>query len=164
VFEFTETVKIKASSLDVWARIADPQSWWLASNPEHISIEVRSANKAISSGTEIAFQERVAGVKAQAVGVMTKVTPGIEATWEGTASYHYCGFRVRIREGVSWRIESCGARESKLSARVWAHFPPGILGLVFEWYSKTILNVVERDREHARRELHYLQRSIETSL
>jgi len=44
---------------------------------------------------------------------------------------------------------------------VWAEFPAGIIGRLLEWYAKSLLNIVDRDREHARRELEYLKAAIE---
>jgi len=160
MFEFTESISIKASPNTVWQLLADVEKWWPRSNPEHLRIEVRSSDKSIGAGTEVAFEERVAGIKGQAEGMIAGWIPGVEATWEGTATYRYMGFRLGVREGVSWRVESHG-ETSKLSARVWAEFPSSRFGRFVEWFAKSLLNVVDRDREHARCELEYLKTAIE---
>ena len=162
MFEFTESIMIEAPSDTVWIYLANVEQWWPPSNQEHIRIEVRSENKPVDVGTEIVFEESVAGIKGRAEGRITRWISGSEATWEGIAVYRYMGISFQIREGVSWRVEAQG-ETSKLSARVWAEFPPGVFGRFLEWYTKTLLNVVERDREHARRELEYLKSSIENA-
>ena len=132
----------------------------MASNPEHIALEIRSPEKRIAAGTEIAFEERVAGIRGSAAGTVTNLTPGVAATWEGVAEYRCAGFRMSIEEGVTWSVEPT-ATGSKLSAHVWARFPSGWLGPLLEWYSTAILRIVHRDREHARCELEYLKRLFE---
>jgi hypothetical protein len=140
----------------------DIETWWPPSNPEHIGIEIRSSAKPIDVGTEIVFEERVAGIKGQAAGAITRWIPEREATWEGAAEYRHYGIPIRIREGVSWLIESQD-KTSQLSARVWAKFPSTVFGRFLEWYMTKLLNVVERDREHARFELEYLKGEIESN-
>jgi hypothetical protein len=161
MFEFTEAIRIEAPVASVWEYVADVEGWWLASNPEHIRINVPGPKSAIGPGTEITFEEHVAGMKGQAKGTITHWIPGTLIEWEGEARYHYLGFPLRIREGVSWRVDSL-EEETQLSAHVWAVFPSGLAGRIFEWYAKTLLNVVDRDREHARRELEYLKSAIES--
>jgi hypothetical protein len=160
VFEFTETVSIRATPESVWSRLADVESWWLKSNPEHISLEIGSPDKRVAAGTEIAFEERVAGITARASGTVISLRPGVAATWEGMANYRFCGFRLAIQEGVTWSIEP-DMDISILSAHVWARFPAGAFGQVLEWYSVHILHIIEHDRKHARCELEYLKRVIE---
>lgn len=160
MFEFTEAIRIEAPRARVWALLADVQRWWLPSNPEHIGLEVRSPDGAIGPGTEIVFEERVAGIRGRAQGRVTRLVPGTEAAWEGVADYRHLGFGFRIREGVAWRVEGAG-ESSELSARVWAAFPSGLFGRLLEWYARIFLRVVERDRAHARRELEYLKRALE---
>jgi hypothetical protein len=160
MFEFTESIQIEAPPDHVWELLTDVECWWPPSNPEHIGIEVRSADKSIGVGTEIVFEERVAGIRCRAQGSVTRLIPGIEVAWEGMAKYRYMGFEFRIREGVSWRVDGDG-EPSQLSAHVWAEFPSSILGRLLEWYARSFLNVVDRDREHARRELEYLKSAVE---
>ena len=160
LFEFTETASIRATPESVWSRLADVESWWLKSNREHISLEIGSPDKRVAAGTEIAFEERVAGITARACGTVTSLIPGVATTWEGMASYRYSGFRLAIHEGVTWSIEP-DMGSSILSAHVWARFPAGAFGRVLEWYSVHILHIIERDRKHARCELEYLKRVIE---
>lgn len=163
MFEFTETISIEESPAKIWETLLDIEKWWPPSNPEHISIDVRSSERPLGVGTEITFEEKVAGIKAKAKGSIARWIPGREATWEGKATYRYCGISIHIREGVSWSIESHD-RTSNLSASVWAMFPPTVFGRITEWYATTLLNVVDRDREHARCELEYLKRVIENTI
>ena len=160
VFQFTESISVAASPQDIWDNLADIEEWWPPSNPEHIDIEVRPRGPAVGVGTEVVFEERIAGIKGQAAGAITTWVPGREATWEGEAVYYYFGLPFRIGEGVCWSVEEDGPA-SRLSARVWAVFPKTLYGRFMEWYAIRLLNVVEHDREHARRELEYLKRLVE---
>lgn len=160
MFEFTEAIEIAAPPAVVWEQLADVEAWWPPSNPEHSGIEVRAGEKPIGVGTPVVFEERVAGIPGRAEGTITRWVPGTEARWEGTARYRYLGIHFDVREGVSWRIEAQG-KAVKLSARVWAVFSPTLFGRFLEWYATRVLDVVARDREHARHELRYLKRVIE---
>jgi hypothetical protein len=162
MFQFTESIAIASSPDEIWETLVDIEKWWPPSNPEHIGIDVHYAGKPIDIGTEIHFEERVAGIKGKASGLITKWIPEREATWEGTALYRYYGIPIRIREGVSWFIESRG-NVSKLSASVWARFPSNMFGRLAEWYTVELLNVIDRDREHTRCELEYLKTVIENN-
>ncbi len=161
MFEFTETIEIRKPASELWRTLVKLEEWWPPSNPEHIGIEVHSDGNPIGLGTEIAFEERVAGVKAKAKGSITGWTPEREAAWEGDATYRYYGIPLHVREGVVWRVEDRGDA-SRLSANVWAKFPSSMFGRALEWYAKTFLNVVKKDREHARCELEYLKRISES--
>lgn len=160
MFELTESIHIEASPDKVWSLLSNVERWWPQSNPEHIRIEVRSPDKSIAQGTQIMFEERVAGIKARAEGVVTRLVQEREATWEGTAQYRYLWIDFKIREGVSWQIAADG-EACILSARVWAIFPLSLLGRVLEWYARNFLDIVSQDRSHARRELEYLKGAIE---
>lgn len=160
MFQFTESIAIASRPDEIWETLADIEKWWPPSNPEHISIDVRYDGKPVDAGTEVHFEERIAGIKGKASGSITKWKPGREATWEGAALYRYYGVPVRIREGVSWAVESAGG-VSTLSTTVWARFPENLFGRLVEWYSVRVLNVIDRDKEHARRELEYLKSVIE---
>ncbi|MEJ2210086.1 MAG: SRPBCC family protein [Anaerolineae bacterium] len=160
MFEFTESIRIAAPPAKVWDYVADVERWWLASNPDHIRMDVGGDGAALGPGTEVTFEERVAGLRGRAEGTVTRWVPGNLIEWEGRARYHYLGLPLQVREGVSWQVEGSDGG-SRLSARVWAEFPSGLLGRFFEWYAKSMLDVVDRDREHARRELEYLKFEIE---
>lgn len=162
MFQLTESITITSPPHEIWQTLVDIEKWWPPSNPEHIGIEVRSAGKPIEVGTEIHFEERVAGIKGKAAGVITKLLPEREATWEGIAVYRYYGIPIRILEGVSWSIDSCDSA-SKLSATVWARFPSNLFGHLAEWYTVKLLNVIDQDRKHARCELEYLKDLIENN-
>ncbi len=160
MFEFTEKVLIDKPPAKVWETLLDIEKWWPPSNTEHICINVLSSGSPLGVGSEITFEEMVAGIKAKAIGSITRWTPEREAAWEGKATYHYLGIPIHIHEGVSWRIKNHSG-SSTLSAIVWAKFPPTVFGRFIEWYGTTFLNIVDRDREHARCELEYLKRVIE---
>ncbi|MGD8866814.1 MAG: SRPBCC family protein [Gemmatimonadales bacterium] len=160
MFQFTESIMIAAPAAATWEVLADVETWWPLSNPEHIRMEIESAERPIGVGTTVAFEERVAGIKGRAEGVITQWIPNERASWEGTAEYRYLGLPFRVREGVSWQVENLG-EESRLSARVWAEFPATLFGRILEWYARSLLKVVDRDRAHARRELEYLKGEIE---
>jgi len=162
MFEFTESIPISASADVVWGFFTDIRAWWPPSNPEHIRIDIHDSDGSIGEGTEITFEERIAGIPGKARGSITEVDPGAEVTWEGEAVYRYIGIPFHIREGVTWRIERRGDT-SELSAHVWAVFPSTLFGRFFEWFATRFLNVVARDRQHARRELEYLQGEIESA-
>jgi hypothetical protein len=162
VFQFTESIPIAAPPNEIWKNFVDIAKWWPPSNQEHTDIDVKSHENPIDVGTEVVFEERIAGIKGKAVGSITRWVPEREATWEGEAVYRYYGIPFRIREGVSWLLESHG-KTSQLSARVWAEFPSTLFGRFLEWYTTKLLNVVDRDREHARRELEYLKHVIEST-
>lgn len=160
MFEFTESVHIQAPTDEVWSLLQNVEQWWPPSNPEHVGIEVRSSDKSIGIGTEIVFEERVAGIKAKAEGAVKRYEPLTEVAWEGTAKYRYFGIPLEVDEGVAWRL-AADEGGTVLSANVWAQFAQSLFGSAVEWYVKSILNVVEKDRAHARCELEYLKRTIE---
>ncbi len=162
MFQFTESIEISSRSDEVWETLVDIEKWWPPSNPEHISIDVCYAGKPIDVGTEVHFEERVAGIRGKAFGSITKWISEREATWAAAAVYTYYGVPIRIREGVSWSIKGRGSL-STLSATVWAQFPVNLFGRVAEWYTVRLLNVIDRDREHTRCELEYLKSVIETN-
>lgn len=160
MFQFTESIAIASHPDKIWKTLVDIEKWWPPSNPEHISIDVHNNGKPLDVGTEINFEERIAGIKGKASGAITKWMPGREATWEGAALYRYYGIPFRIREGVTWSVDSAGG-VSTLSATVWARFPVNLFGRLVESFAVRILNVIDRDKEHARRELKYLKSVIE---
>ena len=160
MFEFVETVRVHAPPADVWKVLVDVRRWWLASNPDHSSLEIRSTGEPIGVGTQILFVERVAGIPGRAEGAITQWVEGRAVTWQGVAVYRHRGITITIEEGVTWTLSSSNGY-AELSARVWALFPRNLIGRLGEWYFKHVLNGVERDREHARRELEYVKATIE---
>lgn len=72
MFEFTESVAIDSPPATIWETLLDIEKWWPPSNPEHIGIEVRSSGSPLGVGSEIVFEEMVAGIKAKAEGSITK--------------------------------------------------------------------------------------------
>jgi hypothetical protein len=158
MFEFTECIDIGRSPGDVWPAIADVESWWLPSNPEHIRIEV--GERPLRQGSEVCFEEKVAGIRGYAQGRITRVVPGENITWEGRARYRYWGLRFQIAEGVAWTVEASSAG-TRLCATVWAVFPATWFGRFLEMYTKYVVNVVDKDRAHARQELQWLKQHLE---
>lgn len=163
MFRFTESIEIAAPPDKIWDTLADIEKWWPPSNPEHISIEVQSADEPIGVGTEIVFAERIAGIKGEAAGSLTTWIPSRKAAWKGAAVYWYHGLPLHIQEGVSWMIENQG-NLSRLSVTVWALFPSNIFGRLAEWYAVKFLHLIARDREHARCELEFLKGMIESGI
>lgn len=161
MLSFTESVTIAASPGVIWTHLVDFERWWVASNPEHIRLEILSPDKSVVEGTQIDFEERVAGVRAVAKGRIVSLHPRVEATWEGRAVYHYLGIRIPIHEGVKWRLAGMGRDLTIISASVWAEFPGGPIGGLLEWHAKKHLDILERDREHMRQELNYLKDVVE---
>ncbi|WP_144009266.1 hypothetical protein [Enemella evansiae] len=133
-------------------------------NPEHESLE-RLDDKGISVGARLRIREKVAGVPGEYIGELTRVEELSAVTMEAPAArYRLFGIPFTVGEGVTWRIEPMRDHASRISARVWATFPAGLLGRAVEWIFVHLLNGIERDREHARVELRHLKRIIETPL
>ena len=163
MFEFTETIRIKASPDVVWSVLEGVDAWWPQSNPEHESIEQLDGARAIEVGTRLRIREKVAGIPGEAVGTITALTAGVEVTWTSdNARYRWLGQSITIGEGVTWRIEPAGTSATTLSAHVWARFPPTLRGRATEWVFTHLLDGVSKDRQHARTELEYLKTTIET--
>ena len=161
MFAFTETVNIAAPAEQVWDTMHDLEAWWPASNPEHISLE-RLDNRGITVGAQLRIRETIAGIPGEAVGVITRVTPGTEVSWQADhARYRWFGLTLTVAEGVTWRVQSDGHRQCQLSAHVWARFPRSPLGHVHSWAFEHLLDGVDKDRRHARTELEYLKHAIE---
>lgn len=162
MFEFTETVSIEASSSTVWEVMSDIEGWWLASNPEHESLERVGEGGALGVGTQLRIREKIAGVPGEAIGTITTFVPGSVVTWEAPeARYRWFGVPFGVGEGVTWRLEPHGDQTTNVSAHVWATFPSGWRGRLLETAFTRLLGGVEKDREHARTELRYLRRTIE---
>lgn len=63
LFEFTEIVTIHASRSVVWEVMTGLENWWLASNPEHQSLE-RLDDRSIEVGARLRIREKIEGVPA----------------------------------------------------------------------------------------------------
>jgi hypothetical protein len=158
MFEFTECIEIGQPPRAVWQTLVDVEAWWLPSNPEHVAIEV--GEHPVREGTTVSFEERVAGIRGQAQGCITRFVQGENITWEGRARYGCWGLGFEITEGVAWTLEVASAG-TRLCATVWAAFPGTWFGRFLELYTTRVLNVVDRDRAHARTELEWLKSHIE---
>lgn len=164
MFAFTETVSIQAPPSVVWTVMHDIEGWWLASNPEHESLERLDDRDVLEVGAQLRIRERVGGVPGEATGTITRVDPCSAVTWEAPqARYRWLKMSIPVGEGVTWRIEphSDDAEITDLSAHVWASFPSGLRGRLLEGAFIYLLGGVKKDREHARTELRYLKGVIE---
>lgn len=160
MFEFTASIDIQASPKTTWGYLSDVEGWWVASNPEHESLEIVSGGPDVKEGTVLRICEKVAGIPAVAEGPVCEIVEGSSVTWKADAVYRLFGMRFPVKEGVTWRItpkdEKC-----KLSANVWAEFPNSLFGQVSEWIFKHILNGVAQDYKHAICELRYIKQRVE---
>lgn len=161
VFEFTESILIEVPRDAVWEVVRDIERWWLASNPEHQSLELLGGRGELAVGTQLRIREKIAGIPGEAVGMITRLEPGQKVTWDAPhARYRWFGMSLSLSEGVTWRLESHG-ESTTVSARVWAEFPAGLrgslTGMVFR-----VIGGVQKDREHTRTELRYLKHRIES--
>jgi uncharacterized protein YndB with AHSA1/START domain len=160
MFEFTETILIQAPPPLVWDTLQDLEGWWVASNPEHQSLE-RLDDRGTEPGARLRIREKIAGIPGEALGEITRVEPGTEVTWHAPAArYRLLGISFTVGEGVTWRVEPYGDQATALSAHVWATFPPPI-GRLTQWIFTRLLNGIDKDREHTRTERRYLKHTIE---
>ncbi len=158
-FSFEESTEIASSR--VWESLVDIEDWWLASNPEHEELRLLTPGP-LRRGSRLSIRERIAGIPGEAEGIVTGFEPGHSVAWEATdATYRVMGLSFSVSEGVTWTVEETSTGKSRLSARVWARFRPGVRGTLFAWAFR-LLGGIERDRRHARRELDYLRRRLET--
>lgn len=163
MFQFTESIQIRASLDRAWNYLVDVEKWWPPSNPEHESLEIIDRNRPLSKGTKIRFRERVAGIPGEMEGEVTEYAERDHITWESSmARYALCGLTFDVREGVRWNVRDEGPFVI-LSATVWAIFPNGLKGSALEWLFKGPLRGEAKDRLHARRELEYVKRELERS-
>lgn len=160
MFEFTETITVNASPSTIWQVMIDLEEWWPPSNPEHQSVELLD-DRGIEVGAQIRIREKVAGIPCVAEGQITRVDPMSEVTWEARARYRWWGVSVPICEGVTWRLRPAGLDTTRVSAHVWATYPPGLFGRFVGFVFTRLLDGIEKDREHARTELRYLKNAIE---
>lgn len=162
MFEISPSVRVDAPPETVWASLVDVETWWVPSNPEHDAIEVLSDHDSLREGTRLRVEERVAGLPGVAEGPVTEFVPGERITWEAPGTrYRFLGLTITVDEGVTWSVEPDGDG-TVLTAHVWARFPDTAFGTLAEWVVVTLLDGVERDYEHAMRELEYLKRQVES--
>jgi len=163
MFEISPAVEIEAPPDVVWEFLTEIEEWWVPSNPEHESLEILSEHETLREGTRIRVKERIAGLPGVAEGEVTELLPRERITWEAPDTrYRYYGLTIRVHEGVSWMLEPTD-RGTNLTARVWATFPNTLLGTLVEWSFKHLLGGVEKDHEHAMKELEYIKAEIESS-
>lgn len=161
MYDISPSVTIDAPAEDVWDLLVDVEDWWVASNPEHGSLEIVSDDEELTAGTRLRVEERIAGVPGVAEGEVTAFVPGERVTWEAPrARYRYFGLPLTVAEGVTWELTPAGER-TELTAHVWASFSDTLLGRLVEWSFVHLLDGVDRDYDHAMRELEYLKRTLE---
>jgi uncharacterized protein YndB with AHSA1/START domain len=163
MFEFTESIYIARPPATVWNLLVDVKRWWPPSNPEHESIERLDDRDVVEVGARLRIREKVAGIPGVADGEITRVEPLSSITWEAAhARYRLFGITLTVGEGVTWSIEAVGTAGTNVSAHVWATFPPGLRSGLLEWIFNHLLRGIEKDQEHARIELRYLKRILES--
>lgn len=161
MYEIVIEETITAPPRAVWGYLIDVSRWWLASNPEHVSIEVLSADGKIGPGAHVRLVERIAGVRGEAEGAIRSLVEGELVTWTSDRCvYRYRGFPVHVEEGGEWRLAPADGGV-RLTFRGWAHFSPGLFGRLAEWYFKRVLHGVESDYAHSLREILYVKEALE---
>jgi uncharacterized protein YndB with AHSA1/START domain len=161
MFDFTESVLIEAPHDQVWQVLSDIDRWWLASNPEHDSLEHLDSLAPTQVGARLRIREKIGGIPGEAVGTITAVEPGTAVTWQADARYRWLGVPVRVGEGVTWRVEPHDESTTQVNARVWATFPSHLVGRVAAFAFVRLLHGIDKDRRHAYTELQYLKALIE---
>jgi hypothetical protein len=163
MFEFTESIDIEAGNDVVWQLMSDLGRWWPKSNPEHDQLQYLD-DPPLHEGSRLRIKERIAGIPGVAVGTITRFEPGKVVTWEADgARYRLAGLRITLDEGVRWELEALPDSQpaaTRVSATVWARFPGRGGSLVERGFR--LGGGVRKDREHARTELAYLKRTIES--
>jgi hypothetical protein len=162
MWEFTATVDIDCTADEAWAYLTDVEQWWVASNPDHVRLEVRSDGDGLAEGTRIFIEEYVAGIRGRGEGTITRVVDGERVCWEAAAfRYRLLGLSLVVREGVEWKLASLATGGIVLSAHVWARFPRSPWGRLAELVAKRLMNGLQKDYEHALTELHYIKGQLE---
>lgn len=160
MFEISPKIVIHAPVETVWIYMVDIEGWWEQSNPEHIKLKILSTDKEFKKHTNIAIEEKVAGIPCSAFGEVTEYKEYEYVTWEAKALYRYYGLKIKVSEGVRWSIRK-NNKDTELEAHVWASFPNGAFGKIVEWFFKNILNGVDKDYRHAMCELQYIKKQVE---
>lgn len=160
MFSFTESVTITASPGVIWTHLVDLPRWWIASNPDHIRLEILPSGASVAKGVQVDFEEHIAGIRVAATGHITSFHDNTEMTWEGSAMYHYRGVSVPAQTGMKWRIAAMSGL-AIVSAGSWVEFPPTTKGRLMAWHAGKHLHFLEAARKHTRRELHYLKEMAE---
>ena len=100
MFEFTETISVQAPPSAVWEVLRDIEGWWLASNPEHDSLERPDDRDTLEVGAQLRIRERNGGIPGEAIGNITRVEPGWGVRWGGlTRRARWCVIPASKRRG-----------------------------------------------------------------
>jgi hypothetical protein len=95
------------------------------------------------------------------MGEVTEYVERDHITWKAdVARYRLWGVPLQVSEGVRWSLRPADGGV-ELSATVWATFPGGLRGRLFEWLFKGPLGGVTKDRRHARQELEFIKKQLE---
>lgn len=162
MWEFTAAVDIDCATDEAWAYLTDVEQWWVASNPDHVCLEVRSDGDGLVEGTRILIEEYVAGIRGRGEGTITRVVDRERVRWEAEDfRYRLLGLPLVVQEGVEWKLASLATGGTVLSAHVWARFPRSPWGRLAELIAKRLMNGMQKDYEHALTELRYIKEQLE---
>lgn len=96
-----------------------------------------------------------------AEGVVTKVDPMSAVTWEPEGSLPAVRAVADRRGGGDLAAGTPWERPDRGGGPRVARLPSGLVGRLAGRFFRTVLNGVEKDREHGRRELRYLTELVE---
>lgn len=162
MYQLSPSITIDAAPEEVWEYLLDVEEWWVASNPEHESIDVLSDDETLTEGTRIRVEEEIAGISGVATGEITELIPNRRLTWEASeARYRFYSLPLTVSEGITWELTPT-RQGTELTAHVWASFPDTLVGRLFEWGFVNLLNGLEKDYYHAMQELEYVRRALES--
>lgn len=157
MLSYTKSVTIGACPGAIWACLVDFDHWWAGAHPGHLRVEIPSGSRRVVTGTEIHFEERVAGLKAVTVGWIVSLHPEVELTWEGVGDFRFLGVRIAARTGIRWQLLRMGGEVTMVTTSMWAEVASGWRGELLEWAAEKLLRMVERGGKHLRGELHSLK-------
>lgn len=161
-YEIEPSVEIHSSPEFIWEQLIDIESWWVASNDEHISLNIESDDKQLKTGTEITVRERIAGIPCCAEGAVTEIKTNRLVVWE--ADHHLFGWNwLKVQAGVRWKISEKEPGAASLMANVWAVFPDRIFHRLIFFLFKAF-GGIEKDYLHAMKELEFLKNRIERKI
>jgi hypothetical protein len=161
-YEIKPEVEILAPVNNTWDFLINVENWWVKSNPDHKSLTINNSEREIRPGTKITIREKIAGIPCKAIGEITKYEINRKVEW--SAVYYIFGLKwIRVNAGVAWKLRSISEDSCALMAHVWARFPQNPLNKFIWYFFKNIMNGIEKDHEHAMKELTYIKEVIEDS-
>lgn len=163
MLSYTESVTIRACPEAIWGHLVEFDRWWMGAHPGHVRVEIPSGSRRVVTGTEINFEERVAGLKVMAEGWIVSLHPEVELTWEGVGDFRFLGVGIAARTGIRWQLARMGGDVTIVTTSMWAEVAGGWRGELLEWTAEKLLRMVERGGRHLREELHSLRELAEGS-